>query len=89
MEQNQSHLFVLRGDTLKRVAFLAIFLGCCLDVGARGSRPTFSGFFDATLLRCHFGEAFWGYLLWPIEFTVGMFEKVDAVNPDDGRMDVL
>lgn len=69
MERNQSHLFVLRGDTLKRVAFLTIFLGRGLDVEARGSHPTC---FDATLLRCHFREEFWGSLFWLIEFTVGI-----------------
>lgn len=68
-ERNQSHLFVLRGDTLKRVAFLTIFRGRSLDGEARGSRPTS---FDATLLRCHFREEFWGSLFWLIEFTLGI-----------------
>lgn len=53
-ELNQSYLFVLRGDTSKRVAFLAIvFLGSCLDIEARGSQPRV---FKATPSRCHLLE---------------------------------
>lgn len=57
-ELNQSYLFVLRGNTSKRVAFLTIvFLGSCLDIEARGSQPRF---FKATPSRCHLFESNFG-----------------------------